>query len=279
MPRHLVCLTFDFDALSSWIYRSSATPTQLSRGEFALVGADRILRLLDWRGIKATWFVPGHTLESFPEACARIHSAGHEIGHHGYLHEPPAALSREQEDAVLRRGIEAIRQLTGAAPRGYRSPSWDLSPHSVELLLAHGFHYDSSMMAQDYLPYRCRQGGETPPDRAATLGKPTRLVEMPISWSLDDYPVFEYVRREGFLQEGLRPTSGVLENWLDDFRYMARELEWGVITYTFHPEVTGRGHRMLTLERLIDGVAALGATFVRMDEAAEEYVGRAPFDD
>ncbi len=276
MSRHLVCLTFDFDALSSWIYRKSTTPTQLSRGEFALVGADRILRLLDWRGIKATWFVPGHTLESFPEACARIHAAGHEIGHHGYLHEPPAALSREQEDAVLQRGIDAVRKVTGAAPRGYRSPSWDLSPHSVELLLAHGFRYDSSMMAQDYLPYRCRQGDEVPPDRAATLGKPTRLVEMPISWSLDDYPVFEYVRREGFLQEGLRPTSGVLENWLDDYRYMTRELDWGVLTYTFHPEVTGRGHRMLMLERLIDGVASLGATFVRMDEAAEEYAQRSP---
>ena len=102
------------------------------------------------------------------------------------------------------------------------------------------------------------------------------LVEMPVSWSLDDYPVFEYVRREGFLQEGLRATSGVLENWLDDYRYMARELDWGVLTYTFHPEVTGRGHRMLMLERLIDGVTSLGATFVRMDEAAEEYAARSP---
>ena len=175
---------------------------------------------------------------------------------------------------MLGRGVEIIRRVTGAAPRGYRSPSWDLSPHSVELLLAHGLQYDSSMMAQDYLPYRCRQGDETPPDRAATLGRTTPLVEMPVSWSLDDYPVFEYVRRDAYLQEGLRPTSGVLENWLDDYRYMARELDWGVLTYTFHPEVTGRGHRMLMLERLIDAVASLGATFVRMDEAAEEYARR-----
>jgi peptidoglycan-N-acetylglucosamine deacetylase len=277
VSRYLVCLSFDFDALSSWIYRKMATPTQLSRGEFALVGAERILRLLDEREIKATWFIPGHTIETFPDVCARIHAAGHEIGNHGYLHEPPAALTRDQEEEVLGRGSEAIRQITGSAPRGYRSPSWDLSPNSVELFLARGFLYDSSMMAQDYLPYRCRRGDETPADSPARFGQATPLIEIPVSWSLDDYPVFEYVRRETYLQEGLRTASGVLENWLDDYHYMTGLLDWGVLTYTFHPEVTGRGHRMLMLERLIDALAASDATFVRLDQAAEEYAQRSPF--
>jgi peptidoglycan/xylan/chitin deacetylase (PgdA/CDA1 family) len=51
-----------------------------------------------------------------------------------------------------------------------------------------------------------------------------------------------------------------------------------VLTYTFHPEVIGRGHRMLLLERLIDGLAGLGATFVRVDAAAAEFDRRAPLD-
>lgn len=275
MARHLVCLTFDFDAISNWIRRGQTTPTALSRGEFGLVGAQRILDLLRARDIAATWFIPGHTLDTYPEMCARVHAQGHEIGHHGYLHEPPAALSREEEAAVLDRGIEAIRRVTGAAPRGYRSPAWDLSPHTVPLLLARGFRYDSSMMAHDYLPYYARQGDVVTADRPVQWGAVTPLVEIPVSWSLDDYPHFEHVRGQGFLQPGLMRAGDVVENWVDDFRYMTR-LDWGVITYTFHPQISGRGHRMLAIERLIDEVGALGATFVRMDAAVEEFARRVP---
>jgi len=276
MARHLVCLTFDFDALSLWVARGMVTPTPISRGEFGVVGAERILDLLQRRGIAVTWFIPGHTLETYPEICGRIHRAGHEIGNHGYLHEPPATLTREQEEAALLRGSAAIRRVTGSSPRGYRSPSWDLSPHTVDLLLAHGFLYDSSMMAHDSLPYRARAGDVFPTDAPPTFGASTSLIEMPVSWSLDDYPHFEYFRGPTYLQEGLRRAGDVLENWVDDFRYMARSGEWGVLTYTFHPQVTGRGHRMLVLERLIEAVRALGAECVRMDAAAEEFAKRSP---
>jgi len=275
--RHLICLTFDFDALSAWIFCGATTPTVLSRGEFGAVGAQRILGLLAERGITSTWFIPGHTIETYLEICERVHAAGHEIGHHGYLHEPPGELSREEEEAVLVRGNEAIRRLTGAAARGYRSPAWDLSPYTVDLLLAHGFVYDSSMMGHDYLPYRARTGDVISHVGPARFGPTTRLIELPISWSLDDYPHFEYVRTPSFTQQGLQAAQGVLANWLDEFRYMARTVEWGVLTYTFHPQVIGRGYRMLLLERLIDGLAEQGATFVRMDAAATEFETRAPF--
>ncbi len=246
------------------------TPTQLSRGEFGVVGAERLLALLRRRDIRATWFIPGHTIDTYPEACARIHEAGHEVGHHGYLHEPPATLDREGEAAVLDLGIDRIRQLTGAPPAGYRSPSWDLSEHTVDLLLDRGFRYDSSLMGHDHQPYRCRTADVVVTDGPMRFGRETALWELPVSWSLDDYPHFEYTRRTGLLQPGLAPTAGVLENWLDDFRYFAREAERGVLTYTMHPQVIGRGHRMLMLERLISGLASLGARFARMDEALEE---------
>jgi peptidoglycan-N-acetylglucosamine deacetylase len=276
MARHLVCLTFDFDALSLWIARGMVTPTPVSRGEFGVVGAERVLRLLERHGIAATWFIPGHTIEAYPEICARIHRAGHEIGNHGYLHEPPATLARQQEEAVLLRGNAAIRRITGSDPRGYRSPSWDLSPHTIALLLAHGFLYDSSMMAHDALPYRARTGDRLPADGPPTFGAATDLIEMPVSWSLDDYPHFEYFRGPAHLQEGLRRGADVLDNWVDDFRYMAQTTAWGVLTYTFHPQVIGRGHRMLVLDRLIEAVKAMGAEFLRMDVAAEEFATRTP---
>jgi len=277
MTRHIACLTFDFDVISSWINRGLTTPTPISRGEFGLVGAERIMALLERHGIRATWFVPGHTLDTFPEICRRIHDGGHEIGHHGYLHEPPATLTREKEEAVLARGIESIRAVTGAVPRGYRSPSWDLSPHSVDLLLRRGFLYDSSMMAHDDQPYRTRQGDEIGLDGRVRWGRRTRLIEMPVSWSLDDFPHFEYRRTETYLQPGLMHAESVLDNWIADFRFMVENVEWGVLTYTFHPQVVGRGHRMIALERLIQKVSELGGSFSRMDEVAEEFDRQAPF--
>lgn len=274
MARHVVCLTFDFDAMSLWIARNMLTPTPISRGEFGVVAAARILDLLAAHDIKATWFVTGHTLETYPDMCRRIHAEGHEIGHHGYAHEPPATLSREQEEAVIVRGNEAIRRVTGETARGYRSPSWDLSPYTVELLLAHAFRYDSSMMGDDYQPYYCRQGDVITADGPARFGETTSLVEMPISWSLDDFPHFEYMRMPTYLQQGLRRADDVLANWLDDFRYMARVADWGVLTYTFHPQVVGRGHRMLLLERLIAALTEMGATFARLGDAADEFAER-----
>jgi peptidoglycan-N-acetylglucosamine deacetylase len=274
MPRHIVCLSFDFDAISGFIARGMTTPTPISRGEFGVIASARILAMLHLHRIDTTWFIPGHTLETYPEACRKVVEAGHELGHHGWTHMPPASLTREQEEVGLIRANAAIEKLTGQKARGYRSPSWDLSPHTVELLLKHGFLYDSSMMGDDYLPYRARQGDVVTLEQPAVLGAETALIEMPISWTLDDYPHFEFVRTANSVLGGLKPASGVLENWYDDFDYMTRLLEWGIVTYTFHPFVIGRGHRMLMLERLIERLKARGAVFLTMEAAAREWLRR-----
>ena len=274
MARHIVCLTFDFDVMSGWVARGMTTPTPISRGEFGIVGAGRILALLERYAIRASWFVPGVIIGTYPEICARVVEAGHEIGHHGWSHVPPAALSREQEEAGLIRGNEAIERLCGRRARGYRSPAWDLSPHTIDLLLAQGFDYDSSMMADDYTPYRARRGDVAAVDEPFRFGETTRLIEMPISWSLDDYPHFEFVRTPETVLQGLMATGDVLQNWLDDFAYMRRTMEWGVLTYTCHPFVIGRGHRMLMLERLIEGLLEQGAVFATMADAVDEFVSR-----
>jgi len=278
MARHLVCLSFDFDAMSGFIARGLDSPTPLSRGEFgADVGAPRILALLKKYRIPASWYIPGHTLETYPDRCRQVFDAGHEIGHHGWTHVAPAMLTRKQEEEGLARANEQIRRLTGRQARGYRSPSWDLSPHSVELLLKHGFTYDSSMMGNDFTPYRVRQGDVIAPDKPARFGKATRLIEMPVSWTLDDHPHFEFLRTKEFVLPGLMNANLVLENWLNDFAYMRKSLKWGVLTYTFHPYVIGRGGRMLILERLIRKLKDGGAVFVTVESAAAEYAERAPF--
>ena len=275
MARSIVCLTFDFDAISGWIARGLTTPGPISRGEFGpRVGVPRLLELLARFEIRSSWFIPGHTLETFPEPCARIAEAGHEIGHHGWTHRPPASLTREEEEAELVRANEAIRKLTGRSARGYRSPSWDLSPHSVELLLAHGFMYDSSMMGDDYMPYRVRTGDVITTGAPAVFGPESQLIEMPISWSLDDYPHFEFIRTASTILPGNMNARHVVSNWIDDFEYLRRSHPWGVITYTFHPFVIGRGHRMLALETLIRTLKDNGAIFTTLEDAAAEYASR-----
>ena len=51
--------------------------------------------------MKTTWFIPGHSIETFPEETELVVAAGHEIGMHGYTHENPIAMTREQEETVL----------------------------------------------------------------------------------------------------------------------------------------------------------------------------------
>jgi peptidoglycan/xylan/chitin deacetylase (PgdA/CDA1 family) len=275
MPRSIACLTFDFDAISGWIARGMTSPGPISRGEFGPhVGVPRILDLLERHEVASSWYIPGHTLETYPDQCRRVADAGCEIGHHGWTHRPPATLNREQEEEELVRANEAIKRLTGSYARGYRSPSWDLSPHSVELLLKHGFVYDSSMMGDDYIPYRVRQGDAIALDKPAVFGKETRLIEMPSSWTLDDYPHFEFIRTPTVILPGNMNANAVLGNWLDDFHYLNQNLEWGVITYTFHPFVIGRGHRMAILDKLITTLKDHGAVFMTLGDAAAEFEQR-----
>lgn len=276
--RHLACLTFDFDAISGWIARGMTSPSPISRGEFGPnVALPRILELLKKYDVSTSWYVPGHTLETYPDQCKQVFDAGHEIGHHGWTHRPPAGLSRAEEEDELVRANDNIKQLTGRSARGYRSPSWDLSQHSVELLLKHGFVYDSSMMGDDYTPYRVRNGDIIELEKPAVFGPETKLIEIPVSWTLDDFPHFEFIRTPTWILPGNMNANRVLDNWINDFVYLRDNLEWGVITYTFHPFVIGRGHRMLALEKLIRTLKDGGAVFTTLENAAAEYERRAPF--
>jgi peptidoglycan/xylan/chitin deacetylase (PgdA/CDA1 family) len=275
-PRSIVCLTFDFDAISLWIGPYAArSPSMISRGEFGAVGCERILRLLDCEGLPATFFVTGHTADTYPDHVRAIAAAGHEIGHHGYLHENPLALETpERERDVLIKGFDALDRAARVRPTGYRSPAWDNSPYTIDLLLEQGFRYESSLMGNDYTPYWCRTGDVIQQDGPYLFGPEVDLVEMPVSWILDDFPHFEYVSvpAQGITRTGLSAPSKVAEIWQDDFTYMQREVPGGVFTLTMHPQVIGRGHRMLMLERLIHWFKERpDTTFSRLGDAAEAF--------
>jgi len=233
-----------------------------------------LVALLGRYDIKATFFTPGHTIDSSPQSVMPYVEAGHELAHHGWTHRLPASLSKDEEEEEIVRGNNSIKRVSGQFARGYRSPAWDLSPHSIDLLLKHRIKYDSSLMGHDYDCYYARNGDIVELKKPFVRGRETSLIEMPISWSLDDYPHFEYMRNpNGSIQAGLMNANNVLENFVDDFHYM-REVspEFGILTYTFHPHVIGRGHRMMMLERLIKQLQAGSAVFMTMENAMKEWL-------
>ncbi|MCA1823082.1 MAG: polysaccharide deacetylase [Mycobacteriales bacterium] len=264
-PRLTVCLTFDFDAMSPWVRRTK-NPSAISRGEFGAVAIPRILELLATNDIAATFFTPGHTALAYPALMRDIVAAGHEVAHHGWVHENPEELSPDEERAVLVKGIEVLTEVTGARPVGWRSPAWAMSPVSIDLLLEHGFRYDSSLMGNDFSPYYVRRGDRWSADAPYEFGVETDLVELPVYWGLDDFPAFEIV--PGRWGGGAAP-SAVREIWQGDFDYALARVPGGVYTLTMHPQSIGRGHRMLMLEGLVAHMRAQdGVVFATMAATA-----------
>jgi len=263
-----VCLTFDFDGPSLWLQRRQTTPAPISRGEFGAVAVPRILKLLAVRSIPATFYVPGHTIDTYPEVCTAIAEAGHEIGLHGYVHELNAGLAFDQEAEIFARSIAAIERITGVKPSGYRAPSGDVSDQTLELLISNGITYDSSLMGHDYQPYRVRLGSTFPTDGPPVWGAETDLIELPWSWTLDDYVYLEFVTFRRMLMPGLKSPSEMFDNFAGDVEWMAANVSAGVCTVVFHPQVIGRGHRLLALEAWLDRITELGVSFNRHDEIA-----------
>lgn len=272
------CLSFDFDGPSLWMMRKMTTAAPISRGEFGAVAVPRILKLLADRSLPATFFIPGHTIETYPDTCRRIVDAGCEVGLHGYAHEMNALQSEDEERAAMSRSVELVESLTGSRPVGYRAPAGDLTNQTIELLLEHDILYDSSLMGDDYRPYYVRVGDELPPDRPANWGPESELIELPWSWSNDDYPYLEFVafRRAGIMP-GLARPQDMFSNWLGDVQWMVRELTGGVATFVFHPQVIGRGHRLLALEEFVDQVSELGVQFATMADIAGAVAAGAEF--
>lgn len=251
--RLAVCLGPDFDAQSVWMgtFRSTSQ-SHMSRGEFdALVGAPRLLDTLQRYGITTTWFVPTHTMRTFPDAVTRVIDAGHEIAAHGVYHEYIPKLDIVEERRLLDLQIAEHEEIVGVRPLGYRSPSLDVTDSTVELLGEYGFNWDSSLMGRDFEPYHPRMVTEVDRERGNTFGAPAQILEFPVSWYLDDFPELESFASSPLIQS----HDVVLSRWKDSFDFAHQRCPGGVMSFAIHPQTVGRAHHILMLERFLDHVS------------------------
>ena len=279
----------DFDAVGGWLgsYGGEDSPDDISRGLFAgEVGTPRLIKLFDKLGIKTTWFVPGHSVETFPEQARMIVAAGHEVGLHGYSHENPIAMTPEQEEAVLTRCIDLLTALSGKRPTGYVAPWWEFSHVTNELLLKHGIKYDHSLMHKDFECYYVRVGDRwtkidyaQPADhwmKALVRGRETDLIEIPANWYLDDLPPMMFIKKSPNSHGFVNPRD-IEEMWRDQFDYVYREYDEAVFPITIHPDVSGRPQVLLMLERLAGYIQTHpGIRFCTFDEIADDFSRRHP---
>lgn len=285
----LVSFGIDVDAVAGWLgsYGGEDSPDDISRGLFAgEVGSMRLLDLFNKYQIKTTWFIPGHSVETFPEQMKAVADAGHEIGMHGYSHENPIAMTPEQEEAVLDKAIELIEKLSGKRPTGYVAPWWEFSNVTNELLLKKGIKYDHSLMHNDFTPYYVRLGdtwtkidySQQPESWMKPLirGEETELIEIPANWYLDDLPPMMFIKKSPNSHGFVNPRD-IEQMWKDQFDWVYREMDYAVFPITIHPDVSGRPQVLLMLERLIEHFQKHdGVKFVTLDEAANNFAQRYP---
>ena len=289
MPQKEILCSFgvDVDAVAGWLgsYGGEDSSTDISRGLFAgEVGAPRLLKLFDRWGITVTWFMPGHSIETFPTQMKMVADAGHEVGLHGYSHENPSAMTPEQEEAVLDKCIDLVTKLTGKRPRGYVAPWWEFSPITAELLVRKGIVYDHSLMHHDFLPYYVRVGDQWSKidysKSAGTWMKPlvrghdTDLIEIPATWYLDDLPPMMFIKKAPNSHGFVSPRD-VEQIWRDQFDWVYREYDYAVFTIAIHPDVSGRPQVLLMLERLYHHmVSQPGVKFMTFEKIADDFARR-----
>lgn len=267
MPNSTICLSFDFDAMSVWFGYKNVTPAMLYRGEYgARVGVPRLLAMLREHDLPATFFIPGHTVDSFPRETEMILRAGHEIAHHSYAHVDPSEQTAGEERGDMERAWRTLERI-GVKPLGFRSPSADYSAATLSLLEEFGFLYDSSLMADDFRPYHPRLGDKVSRESPLERGTEARIWELPMCFEFDDWVHFQFNFNP--YRNGTSAPSKVLEIWTKEFDWMHEHVDGGILTVAMHPQVIGRGHRVAMLEQFVRHcLDAGGARFERMGEVA-----------
>jgi peptidoglycan/xylan/chitin deacetylase (PgdA/CDA1 family) len=251
-----LALTFDVDAESVWLAASPEYERRLSTLSEARYGVgrglSRVLDLLARHEAVATFYVPGVTALHHPQAVERILDAGHVVGHHGHQHLKSHRVDAGLQRREIERGLEALAGV-GVRPDGYRSPAWELTPETLSLLAEFGFVWDSSLMEDDR-PYEIDAAGRT-------------LVELPVHWTLDDWPWFGWTEDGG---GSLGDPWLVARVWGHELRCAIDEQR--ALTVTMHPEVIARPHRLVALEGVLDQAQAAALPVVSHSDLAASVV-------
>lgn len=255
--RCAVAFTFDMDADSLLhLAHHASADTRVAAMSMLRYGPEvavpRIVDIYRRYGLKQTFFLPAWCMERYPASVETILQGGHEIGHHGYLHEEPNSLDRDAQLMWMDRATEVIRRMTGRAPSGFRAPAYQFSRDTLDLLVAGGFLYDASLMGDD-VPYLLRNAsGE--------------VIELPSHIALDDWPHFQ-TSRELDYRATIKPPDMAAAVYAAEFDAMWEH--GGLWIGVWHPFLTGRLSRAVMLCRLIDYMMERGDVwFARLDEIA-----------
>ena len=259
-----VAITFDMDAESLIHLDHPADGTSRLSGLSMLrygpeVGVPRILETYKQLDIQQTFFVPAWCIERYPSAVKAMVDGGHEVAHHGYLHENPVGGSRSDQHYWLKYGIKVIENVTGRRPRGWRAPLYNFSDHSADLLVEEGFLYDASLMGDD-VPYVLKTDkGE--------------LIELPSHWGMDDWPQYVQSMDLDYMMP-IKAASRAVEVYQDEFDAMYEY--GGLLVGVWHPFATGRLARWRKVAGLLEYMKSKGDVwFARMEDIAR-HVRRCP---
>ena len=215
------------------------------------VAVPRILETYRRLGIKQSFFIPGWCIETYPDAVESILAGGHEIGHHGYLHEDP--IDAPDQRRWFEKALAAHHKYCGGTPAGYRAPVYNINQEVVDLLIENGFRYDSSMMADD-IPYSLK----------TAQGK---LWEMPVHWGADDWPPFAHYAEIGYMMPVKAPSTGLASFWEE---FDAAYATGGFFMLIVHPFLTGRLARWRQVEAwLEETLNTKDVWFARLDQIAD----------
>jgi len=262
--RSAACVTFDIDA-DSLIRTARPEDAELrlqpvSMGRYGpTVAVPRILDTYRRLGLTQTFFMPAWVMQSYPATVEAILKDGHEIGHHSWCHEDPMEHSDDHEAELFERALEVHVTMTGRKPRGYRAPVYSITPMMVERLVAQGFLYDSSLMADD-LPYLVQT-------------EAGRLIELPPHWGTDDWPPFAHFAEIDYLMPVRAPSDGI-RAFAEEFDAMHEA--GGFWMPVLHPFLTGRLARWREMERLIERALAAGDVWFAPLEEIAAHAAKAP---
>ena len=233
-------ITFDMDA-DSLIHISRPLDGHdrlypVTMGKYGpTVAVPRILETYRRLGLQQSFFIPGWCVENYPQAVDAILDGGHEIGHHGYLHEDPTEHTGAEQEYWFDRAFEAHKKATGKRPRGYRGPVYNVNQGVIDLLIDREFVYDSSLMADD-IPYVMKtDAGE--------------LYEMPVHWGTDDWPPFAHYAEIDYMMPVRGPNDG-LRAFFEEFE--AHYEAGGFWMPILHPFLTGRLARWRRMEAWLE---------------------------
>lgn len=236
-----VAISFDSDHETIPLRDGETSPGKLAQGEYgSRVAAAKIIKLLADYEVPASFFMPAVSALLHPEELEAYVAGGHEIAVHGWIHERNMLLDRADEFDLTERALETLAKLTGTRPTGIRTPSWDFSENTLDIVRELGFAYDSSLMADDE-PYEL-----------LAHGRPTGIIEIPVEWIRDDAPYFMMERYAGL--RPYMPPRSALQIWTDEFD--AAKAEGGLFQLTLHPHIIGHRSRLVVLRELLTHISA-----------------------